>query len=221
MQVLALVTASVVLAAIHAALTPYTQDLYTHRDNTIGIEVNIGTPAQTLLMSVGLSESYLIVASACCIYCCCDKEFAPWQSSTYKLNEYVSSRGNNFDDYELGSDIVASKVSTGVAPQASLQVISRLSGTEWEGHAYDGIVSFAYTGRSQSLIDGVFQNQPPLYTIFYQRQCPAPTVSQVKAGTVTYGAVDTSNCNAFSYEPFDADFSDPQSLPDNADPDNA
>lgn len=89
------------------AFTPYTQDIYTHRDNTIGIEVNIGTPAQTFLMSIGLADPWLIVASQCCFHCCCDKEFAPWQSSTYKLKEYVSSRGNNFDDFELGSDTVA------------------------------------------------------------------------------------------------------------------
>ena len=87
------------------ALTPYSQDLYTHRDNTIGIEVNIGTPAQTLLMSVGLAYSEMFVASACCIYCCCDKEFAPFNSSTYKLKEYVS--GNGIGDYEIGSDTVA------------------------------------------------------------------------------------------------------------------
>lgn len=89
------------------ALTSYSQDIFTHRDNTIGIEVNIGTPAQTFLMSIGLADPWLIVASQCCINCCCDKEFAPWQSSTYNMKEYVSAEGNGFDDYELGSDTVA------------------------------------------------------------------------------------------------------------------
>ena len=168
------------------------------------INITIGTPQQSFGVLLNTTSGSLVIPDINCSNCTNVKKFDPSKSSTYqKTNQYL----NNNSSYGIyGQDFIR----VGVSGRDQLVIPNSMFGqtlipTEIVG--FDGVMGLGFTAENPDGVDspiitavksGILDY--PVVTLFF-RHIPLYN-STTNGGVITYGAVDTVNCDRnIVYEP--------------------
>ncbi|KAH7716980.1 aspartyl protease-like protein [Aphelenchoides avenae] len=179
------------------------QTLFSSRDSFYGASFQVGTPAQDVYLNVVFgwaitTDPKIKVASSKCAECCFGQTFNSTASTTFKKDQSVKSDDNEMSD--RGRDTLTVLGEGGKAVQLESQPLDVVT-SEGEANVFtlqpfDGIIDLSSNTNN---VAGVLANagliKASVYTIYMERTC-TNDVSQ--GGTITYGAVDSTNCKPVS-----------------------
>ncbi|KAH7717279.1 Vacuolar aspartic protease [Aphelenchoides avenae] len=158
------------------------QPLYSYRDEAYAIDVKLGTPAQTLRLSVDLMRPGITVAGASCKNC------AGANKRTYD-GKKSSSSGCNTREYFIGNATAIECLDVIEALDISsnnysfLQVISAGPNSCFARQPFHGVVGLPDTVST-----------PNIFGVYMERTCSPNGDYTINAGTLTHGGLDSSAC---------------------------
>ena len=172
-------------------------------DSEYYINVTIGTPGQLFTIIIDTITSNMVIPDINCDMCDNTRKFDSSKSSTYQKTNY--SYVDNPSKGIYGQDFVRFGNTGGdqlVIPNAMFVQSYITVGDDIS----DGVIGLGFTEQSTDLIDspimtaikaGILDN--PIITVFLKGQ---EGNSSSNSGTITYGALDTANCDSnVVYEP--------------------
>ena len=168
------------------------------------VNLTIGTPSQSFSVFLNITSGNLVVPDIKCGNCTRVKRFDPSKSSTYQKTNYYLSNNSSYGVY--GQDFVRIGNTGGdqlIIPNSMFgQALTHGASTD-----YDGILGLGFTAENPDGIDSPITTaiksgilDYPIVTLFFNH-IGEFNVS-TKGGVITYGAVDTANCDHnVVYEP--------------------
>ncbi|KAH7712006.1 proteinase A [Aphelenchoides avenae] len=175
---------SLLASVPHHGVDAVTQvSLRSYQDDAYGIEVDIGTPIQSLHLGVDLYGTGVAVAGAACVQCC-------YKDQTYDPTKSTSNTKNCSAPLDKGD---------GTAQATCHDILSALDFRNPD-YVFSEVTTATHgSAFVQNVWDGTFGlNQASLieqpFGFFMKRTCTNATVDN--AGTITHGGIDEQNCNA-------------------------
>ncbi|KAH7703840.1 hypothetical protein AAVH_28983 [Aphelenchoides avenae] len=174
--------------------TVFHQPLITYRDRNVAVEQSIGSPPQKLRLVVDLSSEntglngITRIPGACCIECCNQRRFAPWNSSSFR------EINNDVGVTIVGDDVMQFPNSVGdrIMVSTPLEVVN-YDFTLWDwNERLDGSAGFLYLGRNTTFLDALFNHVIPQFAMYVHRTC---NDSYAIAGSMAYGTLENEGCS--------------------------
>ncbi|KAH7704098.1 aspartic protease [Aphelenchoides avenae] len=183
------------------------QDLISYRDSHYGALFQVGTPPQKVYLNVVVGRAIttnpkIKVASPKCAECNFGLTFNSTASTTFKMDRSIESEKEKAD---RGRDTLTVPGSGGKTVQLESQPLDVVT-SEGEANAFtlqpfDGIIDFSLDANNAvGAMAKAGLIQAPVYTIYMKRTCSSNYVGLPRSsgtpmvGTLTYGAVDSTNC---------------------------